>query len=148
KEELGLGKNEQSLDQRLLAFMREEAYKPLTVTEIEGQFGFEDADEFTELVKTLVKLEEKGELVRSRSNRYGVPDRMNLMRGKFIGHAIGFGFFAQEEAGMDYVFIPPNEVNGAVNGDTVIIRVSEVSSGDRREGSVIRILERGTTKVV
>ena len=64
KEELGLGKNEQSLDQRLLAFMREEAYKPLTVTEIEEQFGFEDADEFKELVKTLVKLEEKGELVR------------------------------------------------------------------------------------
>lgn len=143
-----MGKNEQSLDQRLLAFMREEAYKPLTVTEIEGQFGFEDADEFTELVKTLVKLEEKGELVRSRSNRYGVPDRMNLMRGKFIGHAKGFGFFAPEEAGLDDVFIPPNEVNGAVNGDTVMIRVSEGSSGDRREGTVIRILERGTTKVV
>ncbi|MDN7243524.1 ribonuclease R [Planococcus sp. N028] len=140
--------NEMTLDQRLLTFMREDAYKPLTVQEIEEQFGFDDADEFKELVKTLVKLEEKGLLVRSRSNRYGVPERMNLMRGRFIGHAKGFGFVAPEEAGLDDVFIPPNEVNGAVNGDTVMIRVSESSSGDRREGAIIRILERGTTKVV
>jgi ribonuclease R len=139
---------EMTLDQRLLAFMREDAYKPLTVQEIEEQFGFEDADEFKELVKTLVKLEEKGLLVRSRANRYGVPERMNLMRGKFIGHQRGFGFVAPEEAGMDDIFIPPTEVNGAVNGDKVMVRISDGSSGDRREGAIIRILERGTTKVV
>lgn len=140
--------NERSLEQRLLVFMREEAYKPLTVQEIEEQFGFEDADEFKQLVKTLVRLEENGTLVRSRSDRYGVPERMNLMRGKFIGHPKGFGFVAPEEAGLDDVFIPPTETNGAVNGDKVMIRVSEGSSGDRREGAIIRIIERGTTKAV
>lgn len=143
-----MGKNELTLDQRLLDFMREDAYKPLTVQEIEEQFGFEDADEFKELVKTLVRLEEKGSLVRSRSNRYGVPERMNLMRGKFIGHPRGFGFVAHEEPGMDDIFIPPTEVNGAINGDKVLVRVSESSSGDRREGAIIRIVERGTTQVV
>ena len=143
-----MGKNELSLDQRLLDFMREDAYNPLTVQEIEEQFGFEDADEFKELVKTLVRLEEKGSLVRSRSNRYGVPERMNLMRGKFIGHPRGFGFVAHEEPGMDDIFIPPTEVNGAINGDKVLVRVSESSSGDRREGAIIRIVERGTTQVV
>ena len=143
-----MSNTERSLEQRLLVFMREEAYKPLTVQEIEEQFGFEDADEFKELVKTLVRLEETGALVRSRSNRYGVPERMNLMRGKFIGHPKGFGFVAPEEAGLDDVFIPPTETNGAVNGDTVLIRVSEGSSGDRREGAIIRIIERGTTKAV
>ena len=99
-------------------------------------------------MKTLVRLEETGALVRSRSNRYGVPERMNLMRGKFIGHPKGFGFVAPEEAGLDDVFIPPTETNGAVNGDKVMIRVSEGSSGDRREGAIIRIVERGTTKAV
>lgn len=143
-----MGNPESSLEQRLLVFMREETYKPLTVQEIEEQFGFENADEFEKLVKTLVRLEESGTLIRSRSNRYGVPERMNLMRGKFIGHPKGFGFVAPEEAGLDDVFIPPTEVNGAVNGDTVMIRISEGSSGDRREGAIIRILERGTTKAV
>ncbi|MET0785113.1 MAG: ribonuclease R [Paenisporosarcina sp.] len=139
---------EQNLQQRLLDFMREEEYRPLTVQEIESQFGFEDADEFKELIKTLVKLEEKGYVIRSKSNRYGVPERMNLLRGKFIGHARGFGFVAPEEEGMDDIFIPPTEVNGAMNGDTVLVRVSSASSGDRREGSITKIAERGISKVV
>ncbi len=139
---------EHNLQQRLLDFMREDEYKPLTVQEIESQFGFEDADEFKELVKTLVRLEEKGYVIRSKSNRYGVPERMNLLRGKFIGHARGFGFVAPTEEGMDDIFIPPTEVNGAMNGDIVLVRVSSASSGDRREGSITKIAERGISKVV
>lgn len=143
-----MNKDQQTLEQRLLTFMRDDAYKPLTVQEIEEQFGFENAEEFKELIKTLVRMEERGTLVRSRSDRYGVPERMNLMRGKFIGHQRGFGFVEQEDKTMDDIFVPPTETNGAVNGDTVMVRISENSSGDRREGTVIRILERGTTKVV
>ncbi|MGX9135794.1 ribonuclease R [Rummeliibacillus sp. JY-2-4R] len=139
---------EENLESRLLEFMREEDYKPLTVEELEDQFGFRDADEFKELVKTLVKLEQQGDVVRTRTNRYGLPDRMNYLQGKFIGHAKGFGFVAPAEQGMDDVFIPPTDVNGAINGDTVLIRVSNTTSGDRREGAVIKIIERGTTKVV
>ncbi len=139
---------EPTLETRLLEFMREEAYKPLTVAEFEDQFGFRDAEEFKELVKTLVKLEQQGEVVRTRTNRYGLPERMNYIQGRFIGHAKGFGFVAPEEEGMDDVFIPPTEVNGAVNGDKVLIHVSKTTSGDRREGSIIKIIERGITKVV
>ena len=77
-------------------------------------------------------MEEAGLVVRSISNRYGIPARMNLIVGKFIGHAKGFGFVAPEEEGMDDIFIPPTEVNGAVNGDKVLVRVSIESSGDRK----------------
>lgn len=136
------------LRERLLSFMKEESYKPMTVQEIQDQMEITDATEFKELVKTLVKLEEQGYIVRSRTNRYGVPERMNLLRGKFIGHAKGFGFVAPEEDGMDDIFIPPNETNSAMNGDIVLVRVSKEKSGDRREGTVIRIAERRTTKVV
>lgn len=136
------------LRERLLSFMKEESYKPMTVQEIQDQMNITDATEFKELVKTLVKLEEQGYIVRSRTNRYGVPERMNLIRGKFIGHAKGFGFVAPEEDGMDDIFIPPNETNSAMNGDIVLVRVSKEKSGDRREGTVIRIAERRTTKVV
>ncbi|KPC97437.1 Ribonuclease R [Geobacillus sp. BCO2] len=74
------------LAERILTFMRDEAYKPLTVEELEEAFGIEDADGFKEFVKTLVAMEEEGLVVRTRSNRYGVPERMNLVRGKVIGH--------------------------------------------------------------
>ncbi|MGG0655549.1 ribonuclease R [Rummeliibacillus pycnus] len=143
-----MDKQEQTLETRLLDFMEEDDYKPLTVAEFEEQFGFRDVEEFKQLVKTLVKLEQQGDIVRTRTNRYGLPEKMNYLQGRFIGHAKGFGFVAPEEAGMDDVFIPPTEINGAVNGDKVLIRVSNTSSGDRREGAVIKIIERGTTKVV
>ncbi|QUW23321.1 ribonuclease R [Sporosarcina sp. Marseille-Q4063] len=139
---------EQELRQRILSLMKEETYKPLTVQEIQELLGFEQAAEFKELVKMLVQLEQSGHLIRSRTNRYGVPERMNHVRGKFIGHAKGFGFVAPDADGMDDIFIPPHEVNGAMNGDIVLVRVSGDSSGDRREGTITRIAERKTTKVV
>lgn len=139
---------EQDIQQKLLSLMKEESYKPLTVQEIQEVLGFEQAAEFKELVKMLVDLEQKGQIIRSKSNRYGVPEGMNLLRGKFIGHAKGFGFVAPEAEGMDDVFIPPHEVNGAMNGDTVLIRVVNATSGGRREGAITRVVERKTTKVV
>ncbi|EKU42081.1 ribonuclease R [Lysinibacillus fusiformis ZB2] len=137
-----------TLQSRLLDFFSTDDYKPLTVGEIEDEFGFEDAEEFKELVKTLVRMEGQGLVVRSRSNRYGLPERMNLLRGKFIGHAKGFGFVTPDVEGMDDVFIPPHEINGAINGDIVLIRVLKESFGDRREGTVTKVVERGQTSFV
>ncbi|KIL50006.1 ribonuclease R [Jeotgalibacillus soli] len=132
----------------LLTFMREEVYKPLTVQELEESFQIEDSDDFKDLVKALVILEEKGRIVRTRSNRYGLPEKMNLVRGKLSGHAKGFAFLIPEEAGMDDVFIPPGESGNAMHGDTVLVRISKESSGGRREGTVVRIIERGVQQIV
>ncbi|TSI04646.1 ribonuclease R [Lysinibacillus sp. BW-2-10] len=136
------------LHHRLLDLMKQDDYKPMKVDEIEEVLELEDADEFKELVKTLVRMEDQGFVVRSRSNRYGLPERMNLLRGKFIGHPKGFGFVTPEEQGMDDIFIPPHEINGALNGDIVLIRVLKESSGDRREGTVIKVIERGKSTFV
>lgn len=136
------------LRERLLSFMKEESYKPMTVQEIQEALELTGAGDFKDLVKVLVVLEEKGDVIRSRSDRYGTPERMDIIRGRFIGHAKGFGFVVPEEEGMDDVFIPPNETNTAMNGDTVLIRLLKESGGDRQEGSVIRIAERKNTKIV
>lgn len=133
---------------RLLQYMTEEAYKPLTVQELEVAFGISDSSSFKEFVKALVVMEEKGLVVRTRSNRYGLPQKMNLVKGKVSGHAKGFAFVIREEPGMDDIFIPPNETNNAMHGDIVLVRVSAESSGERSEGSIVRILERGITQTV
>ncbi|USK31140.1 ribonuclease R [Bacillus sp. CMF21] len=133
---------------KLLSFMKEEAYKPLTVQELEEAFGIEDSSEFKEFVKALVMMEEQGLIVRTRSNRYGLPERMNLIRGKVSGHAKGFAFVITEDPNQGDVFIPPSELNNAMHGDTVLVRVSTESSGSRQEGTVIRIVERGLKEVV
>lgn len=133
---------------RLLQYMEAETYKPLTVQELEAAVGVEDSADFKDFVKALVKMEEKGQVVRTRSNRYGLPGKMNLIRGKLTGHAKGFAFVIPEEAGMDDIFIPPNETNNAMHGDLVLARVNSESTGQRREGTVVRILERGIQQIV
>ena len=143
-----MGSNENDLQKLILAVLKEPSYIPSTVHEIQDKLGLELADEFTDLVKTLVQLEQRGTVVRSRNNRYGLPEQMNLLRGKFIGHAKGFGFVVPEDVEGDDVFIPPHEVSGAMNGDIVLVRVSGSSFGDRREGVITKVVERKTSTVV
>ena len=138
----------QEMIDRLLDYMRKDAYRPMTIGELEEALGIGDAAEFKLFVKALVYMEEKGLVVRTRSNRYGVPEKMNLVRGRISGHAKGFAFLIPEEPGMDDIFIPPGELNNALHDDLVLVRVQSGTSGLRREGTVVRILERGMTQVV
>lgn len=118
--------------EKLLSFMKEEAYKPLTVQELEEMLNITEAEEFKELVKALVALEEKGLIVRTRSDRYGIPEKMNLIKGKISAHAKGFAFLLPEDTSLSDVFIPPNELNTAMNGDIVMVRLNSQSSGAGR----------------
>lgn len=139
---------EQKLIEEIMRLLREDAEKTMSVQEIQEALAIEEAADFKALVMTLVDLEQSGQVIRSRTNRYGVPEHMNHVRGKFIGHAKGFGFVTPEGEGMDDVFIPPNEVNGAMNGDIVLVRVSSSSSGEKREGTITKIAERKTRQIV
>lgn len=133
---------------RLLSFMKEESYKPLTVQELEQAFGISDSSSFKEFVKALVVMEDQGLVIRTRSNRYGLPEKMNLVRGKLTGHAKGFAFVVPDDSTMNDVFIPPTETNNAMHGDIVLARISEQSTGTRQEGTIVKIIERGIQEIV
>ncbi|MFD1739405.1 ribonuclease R [Bacillus salitolerans] len=133
---------------KLLSFMKEEAYKPLTVQELEEAMGIHDSVDFKDFVKALVAMEDQGLIVRTRSNRYGLPDKMNLIRGTVIGHPKGFAFVQTDEKSDQDIFIPPSDLKNAMHGDTVLVRLHPKSSGTREEGEVVRIIERGVKEVV
>ena len=135
-------------EEDILAFMREQAYHPMTVKELEAAFEIEDADAFKELVKMLNGLEASGEVVRTRANRYGVPEKMNLVRGRLQSHPKGFGFVIQETPESDDIYVHANDMNGALHGDTVLVRVEKEVGSNRLEGRIIRVVERGITEVV
>ncbi|NGZ77170.1 ribonuclease R [Saccharibacillus alkalitolerans] len=133
----------------LLGFMRESAYKPMTYQELEQHFGIEGAEEFREFMKMLNALEEAGQIVLTRTQRYGVPERMDLLRGRLQTHAKGFGFFIPEDREHPDVYINANDMLSAMNGDTVLIRIaSRRSSNGRMEGEVVRIVKRAITQIV
>ncbi|MBH5320888.1 ribonuclease R [Paenibacillus sp. GSMTC-2017] len=136
-------------EQELLEFMRETAYKPMTYQELEVHFRIEGAAEFKEFLKLLNKLEEEGKVVRTRTERYGVPERMNLLRGKVQAHAKGFAFLIPDEKDHPDVYIHANDLKSAMNGDIVLVRItSQSEGGGRMEGEVVRVVQRAVTQIV
>ncbi|SDD51503.1 ribonuclease R [Paenibacillus sp. UNCCL117] len=133
----------------LLDFMKETAYKPMTYQELEQQFALEDAVAFKSFIKLLNDLENEGLILRTRNDRYGVPERMNLLRGKLQAHAKGFGFLIPEDRELPDIYIHANDMGTAMNGDIVLVRVnSKSASGGRMEGEVVRVVSRSNTRIV
>lgn len=136
-------------EQMLLDFMREKAYKPMTYQELEQHFGIEEAEDFKNFLKMLNRLEEEGAIIRTRANRYGVPERMNLIRGKLQAHPKGYGFLIPEDPRQPDVYIHANDMRGAMNGDTIMVRIlSKGVDTQRLEGEVARIVSRGNQQIV
>ncbi|UOQ45881.1 ribonuclease R [Halobacillus salinarum] len=137
------------LQQQILQFFKESVSKPLSVQELEEELQLNEGDQFKDLMKALNALEEEGELVRTRKNRFGLPEKMNLVRGRIQMHAKGFAFLIPDEEDKDDVYVHHSDLNSAMNNDKVLVRIEKRDeAGQRPEGTVIRIVERATTRVV
>lgn len=72
---------------------------------------------------------------------------MELLEGKFISNEHGFGFVKVEGEDSD-IFISPRDTKGAMNDDIVTVKILNKKHGQNREGQVIKILKRGTKRIV
>ena len=59
----------------------------------------------------------------------------------------GFGFVEIEGQEED-IFIPEESSGGAFEGDTVQVAVTPGRTGRRREGKIVRVLERGIAELI
>lgn len=133
---------------KLLSFMKEDTYKPLSHDDLVREFqenygqelGFEEA---------LSSLLEDGSIIITRKNKYGVTEKMNLIPGRIQGNKKGFGFLIPDNKDIRDLFIPAENLNGAMNNDRVIARLTTGEIGTRKsEGEVIKILKRSNERVV
>jgi ribonuclease R len=139
-----------TLKERILEYFTEHASKPLSVHEIEEILELDtNAEDFTELMKALNELEDEGKLARSRKNRYGIPEKMNLIRGRIQVHQKGFAFLIPDNEEYADIFIPQRELKSAMNGDIVLVRIESAEmDGNRAEGTVVKIIERNVKTIV
>lgn len=134
---------------KLREFFKTYDSKPLAVEELEEILEITDVVDFKEMVKALNELEYNGELVRTRKNRFGLPEKMNLIRGRIQMHAKGFAFLIPDDENETDVYIHHSDLASAMNNDRVLVRIEKRdASGSRPEGVVIRILERAIAEVV
>ena len=125
--------------------------KPMLVRELMRQLRL-TADDRRDLKKVLNDLVLSGEIIKTRGNRYGLPEKMDLETGIFQAHPQGYGFVIPEKKGKTDVYISARSKLDAMNGDKVVVRVTppvgKKKTEGKREGMVVRILERAQTRVV
>ncbi|MDY0405155.1 ribonuclease R [Virgibacillus sp. 179-BFC.A HS] len=141
--------DKETIAQKVKDYFSQPDAKPLAVQELEEIISAENATDFKTLVITLNELENAGELVRTRKNRFGLPEKMNLVRGKIQMHAKGFAFLLPDDDEQPDVYIHHSDLASAMNNDKVLVRIEKtMEEANRPEGRVIRILDRAVTQVV
>jgi ribonuclease R len=137
------------LKERILSFMREEAYKPLEAEDLAAELELK-TKELKEFWQALNQLEAEAAVIKTRYDKYGVPERMNLVVGRFEASRKGFGFVIPENPVESDVYIAPDANMNAMHNDRVVARVHHRAAGmgKTREGEVIRIVKRANRNVV
>ncbi len=136
-----------SAREKLLAFMREKAYRPMTKKELFSRFAIAK-DQAKTMKKLLQDLAEEGLIFKNSKGRYGLPDKMDLIVGRIEGNPRGFAFLIPDNPGSEDVFINRENMRGAMHNDKVFVRSFPQSTGKRQEGEVVRVLERANRRIV
>ena len=128
----------------LRVFKREK--RPLSAEDLRRIVNIQRADK--RLVKRLLNdLARKGQLVRIRDNRFGIPDEMNLETGTLWCTRSGNGFLIPDKEGHKDIFVPARYIKNAMHGDKVVVRV-EHTGRQSKEGRVIKVAERRSRHVI
>ena len=130
-------------EEEILTLVRDKVDHPATARELLHVLRVprEERATFKRRLRALVA---SGALVVFRGNLFGLPDRMNLVVGRVATNPRGFGFVEPEATDPDgpgSIFIAGNNLNQAMHGDRVVVRVERQRNGDRAEGRILRILE-------
>lgn len=128
----------------LTSFFLSKDYEFSTKKQIIALFAIPQND-IKQLDKILQELEQDGIIYVDDSKRYVPFSRSNLIKCTYQAKSAGFGFGLVEN-GED-VYISKNNINGAMNGDEILVEIIE-TSGKSREGKVVKVLKRNIKSVI
>ena len=111
------------------------------------------------LLEQLDRLTGSGQLVKidrdiwavARHDEKPARKRNNWISGRLDLHRDGYGFVrpdSSEKAGEEDIFIPPDSMESAMQGDLVLVEPMPPKSDGRRAGRILRVLERRNPTVV
>ncbi len=128
----------------VVGFLKKKANRPVSLKELARALNI-PRNEYRSLKRVLNSLVNSGDIYKTHSKMYGVAEEMSLVPGFFEAHRDGYGFVLPDKIGEKDLFVPPRKTSGAMTGDRVVARIE---SPEKREGRIIKILERGQKKVV
>ena len=105
----------------------------------------------TELKAITEKLVQAKIVKKIGKKHFSLHDNAPIFTGTLTQNPRGFGFVSltkQGESKADRnqdIFIPPTQLAGAMQGDSVLVRVFAVNRSGRQEGTILKVLRRGFT---
>ncbi len=136
---------------QIMELIKTRAGKPMLVRELMRMLRLK-SDDRRGLKQVLNELVLSGDIIKTRGNRFGVPEKMDLETGIFQAHPQGYGFVIPAKKGKSDIYISARSRIDAMDGDKVVARVTPPSGkkkiAGKREGMIVRILERAHTKIV
>ncbi len=126
--------------------LQHDDYQPLDKVGLSKALGIHSSER--RLIRdALDALERDGVIVRIRKDRYVLPQTAQLVTGRIEFHRNGSAHVISERREDGDVFVAAENSDTALHGDRVVVRLDE-RARERREGSVIRIVDRGTQRIV
>ena len=147
-------------DRELTALIARSAGSKAGYKQLVRELGLGGGRERRLLLEQLARMTARGDLVKLDREHWSIPKtvtrggvtRDNLMAGRLDLHRDGYGFVrpnARQKSGQEEdVFIPPDEINGAMQGDQVLVELAPPRADGRRLGRIARVLERRNPTVV
>ena len=111
----------------------------LTVEELSDKLLISDVDNVKQLMASLNEMESDFTLYKSNKNKYMLFDKSHLKRGILHVTRKGYGFLEADMLDSD-IYIDSFNMNGAIDGDTVI--VEPILYKGKTEGRIVRIVKR------
>lgn len=102
-----------------------------------------DYRQFRSLLRAMVQ---DGRIYRYTKGRYGLGEKITQIVGNLHVKTMGYGFVINEDG--DDIFISQKNMGMALHGDIVRVRLFAQSSGRKREGKIIEIIQRGRSNIV
>jgi ribonuclease R len=121
--------------------------QPLDFTSLADALHLHEEIDLDALKKRLRAMERDGQLLFNRRRQYVPIARTDLIAGRVIGHADGFGFLKPDDGSPD-LFLHAKQMRTLMHGDRALVSVRGLDPKGRREGALVEVLERGTTQVV
>ena len=121
--------------------------KPASREELAQEMNISGEEQLEALRRRLRAMERDGQLVFTRRQCYALPERLDLLRGKVIGHRDGFGFLRAEGQKEDF-YLSAEQMKMCMHGDIILAQPMGADRKGRREARVVRVLEPRNNQIV
>jgi len=129
--------------ERIFSYINSSEYIPLTSQELAMVLDVPSEDT-EELCRILDELTLEGRIFLTKKKRYAPCEKNDTYSGTLRTNPRGkFGFVTIEGRDKD-IFIPPDELGTAIDGDTVLVKLTRKDSL-KPEGIITSVLKRGNT---